>query len=70
MWKLQAREIWNVCYVYQSVWRLTRKLQARELPGWTIPRIIGVLQYMMTNIQLTAGFELHVYSIYVIMYEC
>ena len=27
----------------------TRKLQARELPGWAIPRIIGVLQYALTN---------------------
>ena len=42
--KLQACENWEVSYVYQSIWRLMRKLQARELPGWTMLRILGILQ--------------------------
>ena len=35
--------------------RLTRKLQARELPGWAIPRIIGVLQYT-SQLQLLSDY--------------
>ena len=31
--------------MYQSIWRLMRKLQARELPGWTIPRKFHAANY-------------------------
>ena len=56
MRKLKARKKWEVSYVYQSIWHLMQKLQARELPGWTIPQkqftlwIIGVLQYTVYHI--------------------
>ena len=32
-------------FVYQSVWRVTRKLQARESLGWTIPRKFQAANY-------------------------
>ena len=43
--KLQALEKWEVSYMYQSVWRLTWKLQAREFSGWTIPRKFHTANY-------------------------
>ena len=53
--KLQARKKWDMSYVYQSVWRFTRKLQACKLPGWRFrenftPRIIGILQYHIISL--------------------
>ena len=41
--------------------RLTRKLQACELPGWTMPRIIGVLQYFGTNMRDCSTPKIHSY---------
>ena len=45
MRKLQAHEKWEESYVYQSIWLLTQKLQARKLPGWTIPRKFKAANY-------------------------
>ena len=50
--KLQACEKWEVSYVYQSVWRLTWKWQARELLGWTILQKFHTANYRRFTVSL------------------